>query len=106
MAKDMIKFKSKGYVYGQNWGGGSSGYPAVPLVADTKEELLKLAQEKIDDGSLDSGMGYKSLDGALLIVTKVTTKMIDGKAFINEETETEIVGGLDNRTVSYLYEIM
>lgn len=99
--KKKVKFESTGLVYGKYWGGGEGAYAARKLEADTKEELLKQANEGLN-GSLDSGMGYKSLIGAILNITKKTTIEIDGKPFVNEETEIEFVGNLTAEQEDFL----
>ena len=88
-------FKSTGTVLGLLWGGGTGAYPATNLTETTKEKLLEKAIKGLD-GSLDSGMGFERLLGAKLIITKITTRNIRGKEFINEETELEFIGELNN----------
>jgi hypothetical protein len=100
---ETIKFTSTGLVFGNYWGGGKGAYGARPLSADTKEELLKCAKDGLD-GSLDAGMGYESLIGALLCVKKTTTKMIDNKPFINTEEDLEFVGDLTEEEEDFLIE--
>ena len=100
---ETVKFKSTGLVLGHYWGGGSGSYPATKLTADTKEELIKKATDGLD-GSLDGGMGFESLIGALLVITKTTTIIHDGKRFTNEETEEEFIGNLTEEQQDFLIE--
>ena len=65
------KFRSKGLAYGKYWGGGEGAYQAEELTGETKEELLEKANTMLTDGSLDSGMGYESLIGAILDVSTI-----------------------------------
>ena len=95
------KWKSEGLVFGNYWGGGRGSYTARKLHADTKEELIEQANIGLD-GSLDAGMGYDSLIGAILNITKVTTKWIDDKPFINKESELEFVGDLTEEQQDFL----
>jgi hypothetical protein len=99
-----LKFKSSGYVYGFLWGGGKGAYPARELQADTKKDLLKQANEGLN-GSLDSGMGYESLIGALLEITTITTVEIEGKPFTNEERDIEFIGKLSDKDKDFLMDI-
>ena len=99
-----VKFTSTGLVHGNYWGGGKGAYKAEKLSADTKEELIEKATKMLDDGSLDSGMGYESLIGALLNITKTTTIIHDGKPFSNEETESEFIGDLTEEQQDFLIE--
>lgn len=102
---DNITYKATGIVYGNYWGGGGGTYSAKPLEAATKEDLIEVANKKLNDGSLDSGMGYESLKGALLEITKVTTKIIDGKEFTNKETETEFIGNLTDEESEFVEDV-
>lgn len=88
-----VKFRSKGVVYGKYWGSGKGSYPARKLEANTKEELMKQANDGLD-GSLDSGMGYESLIGAFIQIQKETTIIVDDKPYINFEYECEFIGKL------------
>lgn len=99
---EIIKFKARGLVLGNYWGGGSGSYNSKPLTAQTKVELLEMANKALNDGSLDSGMGYESLIGGILEITKITTKIIDGKEFINEEHEIEFIGTLKENEEDFL----
>ena len=101
---ETVKFTSTGLVHGNYWGGGKGAYKAEKLSADTKEELIEMATKMLDDGSLDSGMGYESLIGALLNITKTTTIIHDGKPFTNEETEEEFIGDLTEEQQDFLIE--
>ena len=101
MEKYKIRYESTGLVYGNYWGGGQGAYAARRLKAATKEELLKQAKEGLD-GSLDDGMGYESLIGTILHITKITTTDIDGKEFVNKEYETEFIGELTEEQIDFL----
>ncbi len=100
--KQKISFSSIGHVLGNCWGGGQGSYGAKSLQADTKEELIKKAKEKLADGSLDRGMGFESLIGAILYITKTTTIVIDDKDFENKEYEVELIGDLDEKQQLFL----
>lgn len=99
-------YKAKGLVIGNCWGGGECGYASERLVASTKKEIMKQADNGLANGSLDSGMGFERLQGAIMEVTKITTTKIKGKEFINEETEINIIGKISekqfNHYINYL----
>lgn len=97
-----VRYVAQGHVLGNYWGGGSGSYPTIKISGDTKEEVLEKAEKALEDGSLDSGMGYESLIGAVLDVTCITTVEIDGKEFTNEETEMEFVGELTEAQSDFL----
>jgi len=96
-----LKFKSSGYVYGFLWGGGKGAYPARELQADTKKDLLKQANEGLN-GSLDSGMGYESLTGAILEIKKISTIRLKSKEYVNKEYEVVFIGKLSDEDKTFL----
>ena len=100
---EKIYYSAKGWVLGNLWGGGKGPYPSSPISADTYEELLKLANEKLEDGSLDSRMGFDGLIGAILDITKYSTIDIEGKSYTNEEYFEELIGDLTEEDQDYLY---
>lgn len=86
------KYKSRGIVLGNCWGGGQCSYQAKTIETDTREELIKIAKEQLEDGSLDSGMGYESLVGAILEIEERETQSIDGKDFYRDTYELSTIG--------------
>jgi len=97
-----LNFTAKGQVLGNYWGGGRGAYPTIKFKANTKEELTKQINKALKDGSMDSGMGYESLIGAVLDITTTTSVEIDGKTFTNEESELETFGSLTDEQVDFL----
>jgi len=102
--KETVRFRSCGLVLGILWGGGMGAYPATKLNAETKEDLIEQANKGLD-GSLDSGMGFESLLGALLTVTTITTIEYKGKKFTNFEDEEILVGNLTPEQQEFMYEV-
>jgi hypothetical protein len=100
----IVKYTAEGFVLGFLWGGGMGAYPTIEFEADTKEELLEKAKLSLDDGSMDSGMGFETLKGAVLEVKKITSIEFEGNIFTNKEFdfEYEIVGKLTDKEGSYL----
>jgi deoxyxylulose-5-phosphate synthase len=98
----QVRFEAKGIVLGNYWGGGKGSYTAKRIKANTLEELLTIATKMLDDGSLDSGMGYESLIGASLEVSTITTVLINDKEFINTETEIHFIGDLSEEESEFL----
>jgi hypothetical protein len=95
-------YKATGFVLGNYWGGGQGAYPTINFEADTKEELMDKAKVALDDGSIDSGMGYESLVGAVLDITETTTVEIEGETFTNEKYIFDTVGELTNEQYDFL----
>ena len=102
----QIKFTAKGYVLGNYWGGGQGAYPTIRLTANTREELIEKANKALRDGSLDSGMGYESLIGAVLEIKQTTKVEIDGHDFFNHEIEEEFIGKLNDEQAEFLSECL
>ena len=101
---EKVKYKSSGIVFGNYWGGGKGAYSATNFEADSKEKLIKKCNEALEDGSLDSGMGYESLIGALINVEIETTIKAKGKEFTNKEYESEFIGNLTEEEEYFLDE--
>ena len=99
--KATERFESRGLVYGNLWMGGCGAYKAKRLEAKTREELLEQALNGLD-GSLDGGMGFESLIGALLEIKKITTIVVKGKTFTNEEIEDAFIGDLTEEQQEFL----
>lgn len=100
----MITYKASGMVLGNYWGGGSGGYRAEQLSADNLTELRDEIKARIADGSLDSGMGYESLIGAVMNIETIDTREIDGKTFVATERGTEVFGDLTEEQEDFLIE--
>ena len=99
-----VRFVAKGTVYGTFWGGGEGTYPSIRLEGPSLEEIKKLAEDGLD-GTLDSGMGFQDLLGALLYVTRFECVEIDSKDFYHEEYETLIIGDLTDNQVNFLMDL-
>ena len=100
----MKKFESTGIVYGHLWGGGKAAYQSKKITSNNKKNLLIEANKKLLDGSLDAGNGYECLTGALLNIKTITTKLIKGKKFINEDFKAVFIGKLTENEKDFLIE--
>jgi len=100
----MITYKASGIVLGNCWGGGSGGYPAHEINANSLRELNEEIEEQLKNGSLDSGMGFESLIGAIMIIDTVDIRQIDGKRFVAHDYEQEIYGDLSEKQQDFLIE--
>jgi len=96
------RYKAEGVVLGHLWGGGEGSYKATSITANTQEELLAKANEMLENGSLDGGMGFESLLGAFLIITTTKFIMYKGEDYSREEQETELLGDLDEKQQDFL----
>ena len=100
--KKTITYKATGLVLGNTWGGGRATYDTVPLQSDTKEELLAEANRLLIKNALDNGMGFESLVGAVLSVTKRTIIEVEGDEYINEKYEIEVIGTLSEDEIEWV----
>ena len=101
---EKFSYDSTGLVFGNFWGGGKGSYPARQLHAETLEDLVKQAIDGLN-GSLDSGMGYERLFGAVLFIAKKTTITMNEKSFCNEESlEPVFIGELTDEEKDFLIE--
>ena len=98
-------FSASGYVYGYCWGGGEGVYKMKKITANSLDELLTKANNGIVDGSLDGGMGFRALAGAMMLIKEETKTFIEGKPYINTEYSVEFVGKLNDEQLYFLNEI-
>jgi hypothetical protein len=96
------QYVATGLVYGKLWGGGNGAYPVRQLVADTKNLLLKEAKEALKGGSLDSGMGFESLKGAMLYIKEIETITVNNKIYRREDIEYVFIGNLTESEQGFL----
>ena len=101
----MKTYKSNGLVYGNYWGGGAGSYQAENLEGKTFKSIIKQAEEGIANGSLDAGMGFESLKGALLEIETIETIEKNGKEYTNIESELQFIGDLSENEMNFLEEI-
>jgi len=98
----MKVFNATGLVYGNLWGGGRGSYPVRKLEwFSSKEKLLEEAEKGLD-GSLDSGMGYESLIGAILLIEEIETIKVDEKEYSRTEYSEEFIGKLSEKEKEFL----
>lgn len=98
-------YSSSGYVLGNYWGGGKGAYPARQFLADSEEELIKLNEDALKDGSLDSGMGYSSLIGAYLLIRETKSFMYNEEEFKSFNFYPITIGELSDKEIEFLEEI-
>lgn len=89
------KYVANGIVLGNYWGGGKGYYKAETIAGNSIKEVETLINEKITNGSLDSGMGYESLCGAIMDIQTIETIEHKGKTYTNIERETRYYGEIE-----------
>tara|TARA_Y100000310_G_C20501580_1_gene724266 strand:- start:516 stop:839 length:324 start_codon:yes stop_codon:yes gene_type:complete len=99
------EFKAKGMVIGNYWGGGKGGYPARQITSDTKEQLFKDIDNALKNGSLDSGMGYESLIGAVMEIETTEYITENNKEYSKKDYELKSFGNLTDDEYYFLEEL-
>ena len=99
-----VSYKASGFVWGYNWGGGEGGYESETIYADTEDELLATANKMLEDGSLDAGMGFESLIGAVLEITKTTEIEVEGEPYSRTEYSFTNIGELNDDVIDLLFD--
>ena len=99
---EIKSYKAHGLVLGNVWGGGEITYPAEALSNDTLPGIIEEINQGIADGSLDSGMGYESLIGALMVIETERKVIINNKAYRNTTTKRYYSKGLSSKQKWFL----
>jgi len=98
----MKTYRSSGLVYGKCWGGGAGAYPAKNGYSTNLKELKEDIKNGIKDGSLDSGMGYVSLKGAVMVIETIRSIVIKGKKYTNSSFKKIYFGDLSHKEKCFL----
>lgn len=101
----VFHYVISGFVYGLSWGGGESSYPSKELRGSNREELIAKANKMLEDGSLDSGMGYQKLLGAVLLVDTYDVVKLDSKSYVNTDTDKVFIGNLNKNQKMHLSKV-
>ena len=104
MIKEMNGvFNAEGLVLGHLWGGGTGVYPSVKLTGFSNiDDLFKTVEEKLKNGSLDSGMGYEKLIGAALMIEEKRTIICEESPFCNSIFTPAFFGNLKENQIDFL----
>ena len=98
----MKTYKTSGLVYGLTWGFCNVAYPAEEGYYYNYKKLKEDIEKGIKDGSLDSGMGYQSLKGALIIVETIKTLPFKGAIYSNSTFKRVYFGELSHKEKCFL----
>lgn len=79
------KYFADGYCWGRLWGGGEGGYEATQYEASNLETLREMINTGIKDGTIDGGMGFERMLGALMNIRQVSVIEIVGSEFFSGE---------------------
>lgn len=95
------QYKASGLVYGKYWGGGEGAYQSEKYQAETVKELDKMINKGVKDGTIDSGMGYENVLGAVMEIEIIETIAKNDKEYSNSEFETESYGDLTIEQIDF-----
>lgn len=105
--KTIKHYKSRGVLLGNLWGGGTGAYPTITIGEMSLSGFKRQAKKYLDDGSLDSGMGFESLIGAILPVTVTETIKIDNKEYSrNYQGDDIVIGNLSADQLDFLMDCL
>lgn len=97
-------WNATGLVYGRGWGFNYGAYPSISFQNDSYEGLIAEANKALDNESIDSGMGFESIKGALLEITCTTSIEIEDYEFKHTSIDTEFIGDLTEEQQEFLEE--
>jgi hypothetical protein len=93
------KYKASGVVLGYTWNNVLGAYPSIELEGyNSIEDLTEDANKKLEEGGLDSGMGFQSLKGAMLFPIEVIGP------YYKKPLDPIFIGKLEPREVRFLIE--
>lgn len=79
------KYITRGYVFGYDWYNQPCSYQAKTGTYNTRQEAGAAIIKGVEDGSLDSGLGFQKLTGARMIIEEVIIIEVDGKEYSRAE---------------------
>ena len=101
--KEIVFYTADGVVLGNLWGSGKGWYPTRKYRDDTFTTLKGLIKQDFKSGALDSGMGFESLEGGMMIVVKHTIIEYNGKEFENETSSRMWLGKVNRKEAVEVY---
>jgi hypothetical protein len=97
-------WNATGLVYGRNWGFNYGTYPSISFQNNSYEGLIDEANKALANETIDSGMGFESILGALLKITCTTSIEIEDYEFKHTSFDTEFIGDLTEEQIEFLEE--
>jgi hypothetical protein len=92
---EEVYYTAGGVVLGECWTGERVYYQARAYCESRLSDIRREIREDFKTGALDSGMGYRGLIGALMIITKYTMIKYKGREFINATSKRMYLGEID-----------
>lgn len=105
--KTKVKYRASGYIMGNLWSGGKGIYPAKTVEAENEEELKDIINGMIEDKTLDSGMGFESLVGAGLNITKIEKIKVNDRWYTHKyKPEFNLFGNMTMQDESEVMDVI
>ena len=101
-----VRFQAKGLACGTTWDGDEIIYPTIDYRSRSLEDLEDQINKGIEDGSIDSGMGFQKIIGALMTVTTISTVILDGKYYTNSEDQVRAYGDLTVPHIKWMEDLL
>ena len=86
MTKEKVHYNANGVVLGNLWVVEKAWYPARIYGGTNFTLMYSEIKEDFESGALDSGMGFESLEGAMMVIVKLTVIEYKGKEFVNKSS--------------------
>ena len=102
-----VRYRAKGLVCGIDWNNDETIYPTIEYSSRSRlEDLEDQINKGIEDGSIDGGMGYQKIIGALMTVTTIRTIILDGKYYTNSEDQVRAYGNLTVPHIKWMEDLL
>ena len=101
-----VTYRAKGICLGNLWGGGRGWYPTETYYSDSIDHLMSQLWDGVDKGTIDSGMGFESIIGAVVTVITITEVEVDGLWYSRDDYDVATVGKLELEDVEQAEEIL
>ena len=103
--KTTKEYKASGWVLGNCWGGGKVWYQSNKYQSKTLKGIEKEIQKGIENGSIDSGMGFESILGAIIDITEIEKiDTGDGEPFKRENSMYNTFGEIEDKAQEYFFD--
>lgn len=102
-----VAYSAKGLVLGVTWEGFEGTYPLRQVASCGSRSELQVVLDTFLQANALTGTGdFSKQLGAILVITKETTIMVDDKPFDNTEVSREFIGDLTAEQMELLDEAM
>ena len=102
-----VTYSAKGLVLGITWEGAEGTYPLRQVAScGSRSELQVVLDTFLQTNALTGTGDFSKQLGAILVITKSTTIMVNGKPFVNTEVSREFIGELSAEQMDLLKDVV